>query len=334
MSLAALPIAARRHHVVTALARGLETACGTRDLGPVVLGISGGVDSTAMLLATSVLVERPEWQIQLIPVHVNHNLREDSDLDAMQASECCKDLGLACQVVDAWPKGGGEEARVHRYEALMSVAATGEASWILAAHHAEDQLETIIAALGRGAGPTGLSGMAQRRPLGDGVALVRPLLDVTKSDLESLCQAAEVTWREDPTNHEPTTLRGRLRRDVLPVLEELWPGAAQRSAVNAPLVREAAEALLREAAEVFGSETTWPRQALRAVNTAIRSTGLRQALMASGLGADEIDTTRLVEASEAIADRSEHARSFEFNTSTAIAIDANRVWITTGTNDD
>ena len=82
MSSAVLPIAARRHHVVTALARGLETACGTRDLGPVVLGVSGGVDSTAMLLATSVLVERPEWRIQPIPVHVNHHLREDADLDA------------------------------------------------------------------------------------------------------------------------------------------------------------------------------------------------------------------------------------------------------------
>ncbi len=327
MSEAVLPIAARRHHVVTALARGLEAACGSRDLGPVVLGVSGGVDSTAMLLATSVLAERAEWRIQPIPVHVNHNLRDEADLDASQAAECCSTLGLSCQVVDAWPERGGEEARVHRYEALMSVAAASDASWVIAAHHAEDQLETIIAALGRGAGPTGLSGMAQRRPLGDGVDLVRPLLHVTKADLKSLCQAADVSWREDPTNHEPTTLRGRLRRDVLPVLEELWPGAARRSAVNAEVVRAASAVLAREVDSIFGEETSWSRDELRQLDPALRVAGIQRALGRAGLGPDAIDTGTLHDLARAIDDGGEHGRCFEFTGGIRVQLTAGTVSI-------
>ena len=79
------------------------------------------------------------------------------------------------------------------------------------------------------------------------------LLPVTKAMLMDLCHAADVTWRDDPTNVDPATLRGRLRRDVLPVLEELWPNAAQRTAVNAPLVQAAAEAL-GASAETHGFE--------------------------------------------------------------------------------
>jgi tRNA(Ile)-lysidine synthetase-like protein len=327
MTTARLPIAARRHTVVTAMAAGVRSACPSM-AGPVVLGASGGVDSTAMLLAMQVLSERDEFDIAPVAVHVNHHLRDDAADDAEHVQRCCEAIGMACEVIDVHPDRGGEEARVHRYEALLDVAVSHGAGDVVVAHHAEDQLETIIAAIGRGAGPEGMAGMAPSRPLGDGVRLVRPLLSVSKGQLQSMCETSDMAWREDPTNVDPSTVRGLLRRDVLPVLELLWPGAAQRSAVNAPLVRAAAEALRREASVVFGAERSWTRSALRAVGVAVRSTGLRQALMASGLGADEIDTTRLVETSEAIDDRGEHARRFEFNATTAILIDANTVSIT------
>lgn len=322
MSSLLLPIAARRHHVVTALARGLESSCGTRQLGSVVLGLSGGVDSTAMLLATCILAERTGWKIEPIPVHVNHHLRDDADRDADHASGICEELGLNCHVVDVYPEQCGEEARVHRYEALMSQAGEHDASWILAAHHAEDQLETIIAALGRGAGPTGLSGMAPRRPLGDGAWLIRPMLQLTKSDLQSICKAAGVSWREDPTNQDPSTLRGRLRRDVLPVLEELWPGAARRSAVNADVVRAASEALAREVEAAFGDATSWTRAELRLLDPAIRVAGFRWLLGRAGLGADSIDTGGLHELVRAIDDGAEHGRRFEFADGISIQLTA------------
>jgi len=197
------------------------------------------------------------------------------------------------------------------------------------AHHAEDQLETIVAALGRGAGPEGLAGMAPCRPLGDSVQLVRPLLGVSKKELHSMCQAAGMAWREDPTNVDPSTLRGRLRRDVLPVLEELWPGAARRSANNAPLLRAASEALQREVQSVFGSATAWSRHSLRALGPVIRSAGLRQALLDAGLGPDSIDATRLLEVADAIGDGGEHGRCFEFAHGVAVMVDANTVSIST-----
>ena len=74
--------------------------------------------------------------------------------------------------------------------------------------------------------------------------LVRPLLTETKANLLSLCETAGVSWRSDPTNLDPSTVRGRLRRDVLPVLEELWPKVAPRVAANADIVRAAADALV------------------------------------------------------------------------------------------
>ena len=332
MTTTRLPIAARRHAVVTAMADALACACPCM-AGPVVIGASGGGDSTAMLLAMHVLRERDEFDVTPVAVHINHHLRDDAAEDGEHVQRCCASIGIDCVVVDVHPERGGEDARVHRYEALLAEAVRLGARHVLVAHHAEDQLETIVAALGRGAGPEGLAGMAPTRPLGDDVQLVRPLLAVPKSQLQSMCEASEMSWREDPTNINPSTLRGRLRRDVLPVLEALWPGAAKRSAVNAPLVRAAAEALQREAEVVFGSELHWSRASLRSVSAAIRSTGLRKALMASGLGADEIDATRLSEASEAIDDRSEHARRFQFNATTAIFVDANTVSITQETND-
>ena len=328
-----LPIAARRHPVVTALAHGLEVICGDLQVGPIVIAASGGVDSTAMLLATQVLTERREIDLKPTVVHVNHHLRADAGVDADHVRTLCEQLGLAFECIDVHPERGGEDARRCRYDALHEAAVRHDARWVLVAHHAEDQLETIVAALGRGAGPEGLSGMASVRALFDDVRLVRPLLQVTKDMLRDLCDVAEVAWRDDPTNADPSTLRGRLRRDVLPVLEELWPNAARRSAMNAPLLHAAATALEREAETTFGSGTRWPRAELRSVDAAIRSTGLRRALLSCGLCSDAIDTTRLVEAAEAVGDRSDHARRFEFNATTAILIDANTVSITQETSD-
>ena len=328
-----LPIAARRHPVVTALAHGVESACGGLQLGPVVVAASGGVDSTAMVLAMQVLTERREVELEPIVVHVNHHLRDDSINDADHVRGLSEQFELQCECIDVHPEGGGDEARRCRYDALHAAAVRHGARHVLVAHHAEDQLETIVAALGRGAGPEGLAGMVATRPLAGDVHLVRPLLPVTKAMLMDLCHAADVTWRDDPTNVDPTTLRGRLRRDVLPVLEELWPNAAHRSAVNAPLVQAAAEALEREAASVFGAGPSWPRVELRRVEPAIRSTGLRRALLGCGLLSDDIDATRLAETAAAIGDGSEHARRFEFNASTAIHIDANTVSIIQETSD-
>ena len=320
-------IEVKRHSVVTSLHRGLESACGTTAIGPLVLAVSGGGDSTALLLATCRLRERSGVDIEPQVVHVHHHLRAEADDDAAHVRSLCDQLDIPCHVLDVHPRQGGAEARALRYEALLDVAHRSSAKWIATAHHAEDQLETIIAALGRGAGPGGLAGIAPCRELGDGTMLVRPLLMETRANLQSLCETAGVSWRSDPTNVDPTTLRGRLRRDILPVLEELWPGAARRVAGNADIVRAASMALDAGVDAIFGSAAEWPRADLRDLQRGLRLAGLRRGLLRAGLVSDEIDGDTLAAAAEAVVDGAEHARVFMFTGGVSVGIDANRVWI-------
>jgi tRNA(Ile)-lysidine synthase len=118
---------------------------------------------------------------------------------------------------------------------MASVAAKIGARHVLVAHHADDQLETMLMAMCRGAGPRGMAGMRPSRALGE-LALIRPLLYVRKSDCLEMCRRAGIQWREDASNTDVSRRRARLRRDVMPVLEELWPGAARRAARNARLL--------------------------------------------------------------------------------------------------
>ena len=327
MNVATDDIAVKRHPVVTGLHRGLTSACGTTALGPMVLAVSGGGDSTALLLAMDRMRGRSGVDVEPHVVHVHHHLRAEADADAEFVHSLCEELGIGCEVIDVHPERGGAEARSLRYDALLGTARRIGAAWVATAHHAEDQFETIIAALGRGAGPSGLSGMAPRRELGDGVSLVRPLLQEAKASLHSLCETAGVAWREDPTNVDPTTLRGRLRRDVLPVLEALWPDAARRVSGNADLVRAASESLDAAADECFGGGREWTRSSLRTLDRGLRLAGLRRALRRAGLGSDGIDGSRLMDAADAISDGAEHERAFLFTGGVRVKIDANRVWI-------
>lgn len=320
-------IETKRHPVVTSLHQGLASACGTTAIGPLVLAVSGGGDSTALLLATCRLRERSGVDIEPRVVHVHHHLRTEADADAEHVRSLCATLGVECEVLDVHPEQGGAAARTLRYEALQDAARRAGARWVATAHHAEDQLETIIAALGRGAGPTGLSGIAPRRELGDDIDLVRPLLLEARANLRSLCETAGVPWREDPTNVDPATLRGRLRRDVLPVLEELWPGVARRVSGNADIVRAASATLDAAVDELFGGGMEWTRSTLRSLDRGLRLAGLRRALLRAGLVSDGIDGDTLVAATDAIADGGEHARVFMFTGGVSVGLDANRVWI-------
>src|SRR4029077_4757469 len=100
-------------------------------------------------------------------------------------------------------------ARDLRYAALIRQARRRKVRCVLTAHHVDDQFETMLMALCRGAGVEGLAGMAMVRPLADRIALARPLLESTKAECEDFCRAAGVRWREDPSNHDITKARAR-----------------------------------------------------------------------------------------------------------------------------
>lgn len=150
-------------------------------------------------------------------------------------------------------------ARRLRYSALARLAQIRSIRFIATAHHADDQLETMLMALARGAGPRGLSGMRSRRPLpsarsqSDRLYLIRPMLPagLTREECRSICTAAGVQWREDATNADTTRLRAAIRHQVVPVLAAIRPGVARRAASAADILAEADRALRRRAVAVI-----------------------------------------------------------------------------------
>ncbi len=336
-----MPLAVRRHPVVAEVAKRLAGRCGVPAGATVVVGVSGGADSLSLLLSAAVLDarDRPSRAATLHPVaaHVNHHLRESADRDARSAAAACERLGLPFHLRDVHPRTSGgsvaASARRLRYEALGDDARSVGASLVAVAHHAEDQLETLLMALGRGAGLSRLSGMAWRRRLAGDVWLVRPMLSVRRSACRDLCTLAGLEWCDDPGNADPRTVRGRLRRDVLPVLEELWPGAAGRATAAAESIAAGRMALDRMLQAVFGdaSARRWERAALRDLPEPAIAEGLRRAALdAAPESGDEIGQAHLLPAAEAIADAERSPRRFDWPGGLRVDVTARTVVLTGG----
>jgi tRNA(Ile)-lysidine synthase len=179
-----------------------------------VLAVSGGPDSTALLLLAArwraALAQGPT----LTAVTVDHRLRRESGAEAAAVKALAKRLGVAHRTV-RWtgrkPKTGLQAtARAARYRLLVTAARRLGAAHVLTAHTLDDQAETVLFRLARGSGVTGLAAMARTSPL-DGLVLGRPCLDLPKSRLTATLEAARVPFFEDPTNRDPRFTRPRLR---------------------------------------------------------------------------------------------------------------------------
>lgn len=214
--------------------------------GPVLLAVSGGADSVALLRGTCFI----SLELPLAPqvVHVNHRLRgAESDADADWVRELCHTWKVPCDVLTAdvakcsVERGVGieEAARDARYELLTSAAERIGTSVVMLAHTADDQAETVLHHILRGTGLAGLSGMPASRKLSDRVRLVRPLLDVHRVDIERFLQSLGQDFCTDSSNRDTTLTRNFLRQELLPLLEQR---------VN-PQVREQLLRLARQAGE-------------------------------------------------------------------------------------
>ena len=308
--------------------------CDGQQPGPVVLAVSGGRDSLALLIAAVVLRDHDDWSMSPRVVHVHHHLRPESDAEAAHVLAVSEQLEVPVEIRHVEVPGGtSAAARESRYEALVQVAMECESSCIATGHHAEDQLETILAAIGRGAGPSGLAGMAGRRHLTDGISLIRPMLKVSRKDAASLCDAAGISWCDDPGNIDPETQRGRLRRDVLPVFESMWPGAAVRAAASADLQAAAATAFEGLIASIFGEaeQSSWDRSDLLRLPVSILAGGLRRSVLCvTGLTPDRLSHDALFAAAEAVGDHAMHQRSFQLGSGVNLIINAREIRITQG----
>jgi tRNA(Ile)-lysidine synthase len=201
--------------------------------------VSGGADSLALLHAMRTLAGPRGWRLAVVTV--DHGLRPGSAADAAFAVDHAKALGLEARLETLAPadlerhRRAGQEgaARAARYQALWRAADELGCGWLATGHTLDDQAETVLLQLLRGAGPDGLAGMTVRSG-----RLLRPLLGVRRAETRDCCAAIGVDWREDPTNQEPGPLRNRVRQRLLPLLEELRPGAAVTLARAAALAAD------------------------------------------------------------------------------------------------
>lgn len=191
--------------------------------GRYVVALSGGQDSTVLLHALASLRDADSLAAELAAVHINHQL---SDM-AMEWQAFCDEICQQWQVpltireVSVSPDGSLEAAaRAARYDAFRDVVKSGDS--LLLAHHLDDQIETSLYRLLRGAGPQGLSGIPRMRGLGE-ATLWRPLLDFTHAELHAYAVANGLQCIEDESNQDSRHDRNFLRHYVLPVLEDRWP---------------------------------------------------------------------------------------------------------------
>lgn len=192
---------------------------------PVVIAYSGGADSTALLHACA-----RRWPGQVYAIHVHHGLQVAADMFEAHCRLTCQTLQVPLVVVhvDARHKAGQspeEAARRLRYAALMEQARMGfeqPAATIALAQHADDQVETLLLALSRGAGVAGMAAMPAHWQR-DGLEWCRPLLAVSVADIRAWLNVHGLDWVEDPSNADDCYTRNRIRLQLLPVLEQVFP---------------------------------------------------------------------------------------------------------------
>jgi tRNA(Ile)-lysidine synthase len=214
----------------------------------VLVAASAGIDSTVLAHGLAALAARLELRLSL--GHVHHGLRgaeADADRDFVAALAAKLDLPFLERRVDPHARRAGirsqarptlqEAARRLRVQALEALAIEADAAHIATAHQLDDQAETVLLRLLRGSGPSGLGGISERSSDG---RIVRPLLSVSRAEVERFARERGLSWREDASNRDPAYARARLRRDWLPGLGEAFNPRWLRA------VGDLAEAMRRE----------------------------------------------------------------------------------------
>jgi tRNA(Ile)-lysidine synthase len=255
-----------------------------------VVGLSGGADSTALVDALAWLANRQGFR--LVAAHLDHGLRPESSEDAGACETLCRALGVSLRLgrADVRARASRERsgledaARRERYVFLRDVMRDEHAVAIAVAHTQDDQAETVLLRLVRGAAATGLGAMRPRA--GD---ILRPLLCVSRDDVLRHLATRGLSWREDPTNRDLAFTRNRVRRELVPFLARFNPNItstlARSAAVladEADLAAAAGSELLARIAHAEGDALLLHRAGLATAHPAVARAAIRRAL--DGLG--------------------------------------------------
>ena len=253
-----LPTDRRTREIGRRISRSLVESVGTGAGRPLIAAVSGGADSSAMLLLLADTQSRHGWRVRA--AHVDHCIQsEDVRADFRRASaevaalaRAPFDLVEADAVSEAEASSDGLEAAARgvRYAALTELALERGAPVVAVAHTQDDQAETVLLHILRGSGLDGLSGMPTTRPLSNEVRLARPLLEVTRLETEAVCRAYGWSAVHDPSNDWLEHTRNRVRYSLLPLMNEINPNVSERLAQMARSVGSD-----RELLDLIGQQT-------------------------------------------------------------------------------
>ncbi|MDM8349297.1 tRNA lysidine(34) synthetase TilS [Pseudomonas sp. sp1636] len=227
---------------MTLESRLLKTLAPWRDAPAWRVALSGGLDSTVLLHLLAGLAQR-EALPPLFAIHIHHGLQALADSWPAACRRLCDELAVPLQVEAVQVQAGASiegAARQARYAAFRALLGSGEV--LLAAQHRDDQAETLLFRLLRGAGVQGLAAMPLSRPLGAG-HLLRPLLNCSRAELQAYADEHRLRWVEDPSNADNRFSRNYLRHQVVPSLTRRWPQATASIARAAEHLGEAGQLL-------------------------------------------------------------------------------------------
>lgn len=243
--------------------------------GPVVLAVSGGTDSLAMLLATATI--RESLGREIVVAHFSHGLRKSAEKrEAALVRRVTRALAIPLEHEQAQTGNSEASARSARYAFFERVASAHGAALVATAHTLNDQAETLLLRLSRGSGLRGAGAIREfsQRELsqagGEPLTLLRPILGTTRTDTEKVCAEWELTPASDGTNQSVRYARNRVRRRVLPELAQINPDAAGALAAFATTAQEDDDLLTQLATEAVAGEerreptrATWPAHVLQ-----------------------------------------------------------------------
>jgi len=266
----------------------------------VLVALSGGPDSTALLHVLHAIRDGGDLPFTLLACHLHHGIRgAGAGADERFCAERCRTLAVPLVTDERGVfrlrgvRGPAEtRARAARYRFFAHAVAEARATRLAVAHHADDQAETVLFRILRGAGLRGLAGMPARRPLA-GAELIRPLLGETRATLRAWLDERAIPYRDDPSNHDPRAARNRLRHVVLPAIRRALRREPRDALVRLATAAAEAHAFLEEeAARRFESvvverssrAVVLDRAAIQDLHPALRRPVIARAL--EGIGAD------------------------------------------------
>ena len=274
--------------------KGLQKSAYAAKSAPLMVGFSGGADSTALLLSLRSILPKSQ---PLCAVHIEHGLRGGlSKKDAEHAEQVClrHDIDFRCEQVHVSQTaqlGLEGAARESRRSAFLAIAKELGADTIALAHNRDDQAETVLMRLFEGAGVRGIAGMKWRTPLSskgeDGFHIIRPLLDLSRAEILEYLEMQGISWVEDETNADESRLRNRIRKKIMPMLREhvgdaAISGIAKSAEISAPLVslmdEMSRELMVKFIHEENGKLVVSPLKAVKELDQSLRAEVWRAAL--------------------------------------------------------